>query len=166
MGAPLLSVCWNCNSWDAHKSQKIAALVATNHADVILITDARIDGWRLKTSVENFAGILQKSTGKIWDGVATPKHDLHRVGGNLIMYSNKITRPKFKHLMPLGVFSSLDGRWKDQDFSFLLVYRPPTDGTETSLRALVTSKIGKDMEEKLWDEIEEKVNLGPNLAMW
>jgi hypothetical protein len=146
LGPALVAICWNSNSWDVHKSQKIASLAHTSHADVILITDSRIDSWRLNSAVNNFAKVLQQSTGKIWNGEATSKHRLHRVGGNLIMFSNKVWRPKIEHLMPLGVLSSFDGRWNDQDFSFLSIYRPPIDGTDTSLRALVNNELGSDME--------------------
>ena len=144
-----------------HKSQKIASLAYSSKADVILITDARIDSWRLKTAVESFSKTLQKATGKVWSGEATPRHELHRVGGNLIMCSNKITKPKIKHLMPLGVLSSLDGKWKNQDFSFLSVYRPPLDGTDTSLRALTTKALDCDMVDVLWERINLKMDLGP-----
>ena len=149
VGSPLVAISWNSNSWDIHKSQKIAALADSSKADVILITDTRIDSWRVKAVVDNFSKLLQKLTGKIWTGEASPKHDIHRVGGNLIMHSNKITRPKITHLMPLGVLSSLDGKWKSQDFSFLSIYRPPIEGSDTSVRSLVTSALHSDMEKVL-----------------
>ncbi len=62
--------------------------------------------------------------------------------------------------MPLGVLSSLDGKWKNRDFSFLSVYRPPLDGTDTSLRALTTKELERDMEDVLWERIESKMDLG------
>ena len=152
-GSPLVAISWNCNSWDIHKGLKIASLAHTSKADVILITDARIDSWRLKSAVDSFSKTLQKATGKVWNGEASSKHELHRVGGNLMMFSNKIIKPKIKHLMPLGVLSSLDGKWKNHDFSFLSVYRPPLDGTDTSLRALTSNALKCDMEEVLWERI-------------
>ncbi len=115
----------------------------------------------VSTAADSFAKTLQKATGKVWTGEATAKHRLHRVGGNIIMYSNRVVRPIIKHHMPLGILSSLDGRWKDQDFSFLSVYRPPTDGTPTSLRNLVDAEIGSDLEEVLWSKIFNKMDLGP-----
>ncbi len=160
LGTALIAISWNCNSWDVHKAQKLSSLAETCCADVILVTDARIDEWRLKLAVDSFSKTLQKATGKIWGGEATAKHPLHRAGGNLIMYSNRVCRPKIKHLMPLGTLSSLDGRWKDQDFSFLSVYRPPLEGTDTSLRALVNTDLGTDMEDALWERIESKMDEG------
>jgi hypothetical protein len=160
-GDPLISINWNCNSWDFHKSQKVAELANSSKADVIMITDTRIDHWRLREAVDRFAKTLQLATGKIWNGEASPKHLTHRMGGNLIMYSNRISKPRVNHLLPLGILSSLEGRWKKQDFCFLSTYRPPEDGSETSLRALTSDAIGSDMEPKLWEVIDNKMNTGP-----
>jgi hypothetical protein len=41
-GDPLVSINWNCNSWDFHKSLKSAKLANTMKADVILITDTTL----------------------------------------------------------------------------------------------------------------------------
>jgi hypothetical protein len=61
------------------------------------------------------------------------------------MYSNRIEKPKAYEIMPLGVLSCLEGRWKNLDFSFLSVYRPPEGNDKTSLRALTTQQLGVDM---------------------
>jgi hypothetical protein len=116
-GDPLIAINWNSNSWDFHKSQKIAELANTAGADAILITDTRIDQWRVKEAVTVFARTLQRATGKVWDGEASPKHAVHRMGGNLIMFSNRISKPKIKHILPLGVLSCLEGSWNKTDFS-------------------------------------------------
>jgi hypothetical protein len=160
-GDSLISINWNCNSWDFHKSQKVAELANVSKADIIMVTDTRIDHWRLRESVDRFAKTLQLATGKIWNGEATPKHLTHRMGGNLIMHSNRISKPKISHLLPLGILSSIDGKWKKQDFCLLSIYRPPEDGGDTSLRALASDAIGSDMEPKLWDMIENRMNMGP-----
>ena len=77
MGDSLISINWNCNSWDVHKSIKISNLAFTSKADAILITDTRIDVWRTKAAVDSFSKSLQKATGKIWTGFASPKHMEH-----------------------------------------------------------------------------------------
>jgi hypothetical protein len=105
-GDSLVAINWNCNSWDFHKAQKIASLADSQKVDAILLTDTRIDSWRTKTAVDQFARTLQKSTGKIWEGFASPKHPDHRVGGVLIMHYNRINDPKIKEIMSLGVLSS------------------------------------------------------------
>ena len=134
----LVAINWNCNSWDFHKAQKIAALADSQKADAILLTDTRIDAWRTKTAVDQFAKTLQKATGKIWEGLASPKHPNHRVGGFLIMHSNRISKSKIKEIMPLGVLSSLEGSWNNQDFCLLSVYRPPEENDKVSLLSLAS----------------------------
>jgi hypothetical protein len=64
-GDSLISINWNCNSWDFHKSQKVAELTNTAKADIIMITDTRIDQWRLREAVDRFSKTLQLATGKI-----------------------------------------------------------------------------------------------------
>ncbi len=78
-----------------------------------------------------------------------------------VMYSNRITKPKVEHILPLGVLTSLEGRWHLQDFTLLSVYRPPEDGGEISLRSVVSSSLDGDLEAKLWGTIEDKMDNGP-----
>ena len=160
-GNSLVSISWNCNSWDVHKAIKVSQLALSSKADAILLMDTRIDHWRTKAAVASFAKHLQKATGKIWDGVATAKHAVHRVGGSLVMYSNRITKPKVDHIIPLGVLTSLEGRWHHQDFTLLSIYRPPEDGGDISLRNVVSSSIDCDLEKRLWEAIEDRMDNGP-----
>jgi hypothetical protein len=157
-GDSLNSINWNCNSWDIHKSIQIANLALTSKCDAILITDTRIDSWRTKTAVESFAKTLQKSTGKIWNGFASAKHPDHRVGGCMIMYSNRIGKPKAYEIMPLGVLSCLEGRWNNLDFCFLSIYRPHEENDKVSLRSLTTHLLCTDMETTLWSHIDAKMS--------
>jgi hypothetical protein len=78
--------------------------------DVIMVTDTRIDSYRELQAVSSFSKTLQRLTGKGWDGDAHGKHHSHRVGGCIIMYSNRIKKPKVKKILPLGILSSLQGR--------------------------------------------------------
>ena len=63
--------------------------------------------------------------------------------------------------MPLGVLTSLEGRWQSQDFCLLSVYRPPEGNDKVSLRSLVDDELGTDMEEVLWSKIDARMSLGP-----
>ena len=66
-------------------------------------------------------------------------------GGCLIMFSNRIDKPKAYEIMPLGVLSCLEGRWNMVDFCLLSVYRPPEENDKISLRSLTTHLLGSDM---------------------
>ncbi len=43
----LRTIHWNSNSWDLTKAMKIANLANTEKADVVMITDTRIDNLRV-----------------------------------------------------------------------------------------------------------------------
>ena len=66
MGDNLKAIFWNSNSWDLSKAHAVADLVTLEDADVIMITDARIDQHRELSAVDSFARTLQRITNKTW----------------------------------------------------------------------------------------------------
>ena len=160
-GDMLRVVFWNCNGWDYHKSQKVAELTASIKADVICITDSRINKHREISAVDSFAKVLLIKTDKTWRGTVSPMRQNERVGGDIIMFSNLISKPKVTHLIPFGVLSSLDCRWGVTDISILSVYRPILNDDPGSLRSIVEKSIDTNLENRLWKTMADRTDLGP-----
>ena len=160
-GDNLKAIFWNSNSWDLSKAYSVADLASLEEADVIMIRDARIDKHRETSAVDSFARTLQKITDKTWKGIVSPKHPDHRIGGDLIIYSNRIDRPRVSHVIPFGVLSLLSCKWGHNDVNLLSVYRPPISELPGSLRVLTTEKINGDLEECIWNSIDSRMEEGP-----
>jgi exonuclease III len=160
-GDILRVIFWNCNGWDYLKSQKIAELASSSKVDIICVTDSRIDKHREVSAVDSFAKILLSKTDKIWRGSVSPKLRRERVGGDIIMFSNLVCRPKITHTIPYGVLSNLDCRWGSKDISIISIYRPTMNDEPGSLRTITETAISSNLENRIWKTISERSDLGP-----
>ena len=79
-------------------------MASLENADVILISDARIDAHREVIAVDSFARTLRGITNKTWKGLVSPRHPKHRIGGDLIMFTNLIKKKKKKNGLKIQIF--------------------------------------------------------------
>ena len=111
MSLDSLKMCfWNCNTWNRLKALKVAQIANEYQLNIICITDSRIDSWRPLSAVNSFARILGTVTAKVWKGSVTPKYDGSNVGGDIIMYSDQISKPSIRQVIPCGVLTELTCR--------------------------------------------------------
>ena len=65
------TVFWNANAWNAQNCEKVADVVKRANADVLCITDARMDEGRARY-MHGYLSTLKRLTGKNWRGKMEP----------------------------------------------------------------------------------------------
>jgi hypothetical protein len=67
---------------------------------------------------------LNRVTSKVWKGSVSPKQHNRNVGGDIIMYSNRVSNPSIHHVIPCGVLTELSCKWGGELITILSAYRP------------------------------------------
>ena len=131
-------------------------MVKRANADVLCITDARMDEGRTRY-MHGYLSTLKKLTGKNWRGKMEPmpaRRTKCSVGGDVIFYSDKCSKVVKRPILPHGILSSLDFVWGGTQMKVLSVYRPyvGVKEAEGALRTLAQS-IVPGFEKRLWEEM-------------
>ena len=101
---------WNSNGWDKERCDRVAQVAAEEQADVICLTDVRMDQGR-KKGLKSYESILEKATGRSWKGKLTARSGKKRkcyVGGSLLMTSHRCSDERYTELMEYGVMNKTD----------------------------------------------------------
>ena len=154
--AEFKAIFWNANTWNAQNCEKLVASVTESKADVICITDARLDNFKVRY-IGGYCHTLQKATGKSWRAKLEARPDRRlkcMVGGDILFYSEKCTKVIKSPLLPYGTVSSLSLLWEGVNIRVISAYRP-YDNKEASEGALRTAalRVLPGFEEAFWEEI-------------
>jgi hypothetical protein len=166
------TVFWNANAWNAQNCEKVADVVKRSNADVLCITDAKMDEGRTRY-MHGYLNTLKRVTGKNWRGKMEPmpaRRTKCFVGGDVIFYSDLCSKVVKRPILPHGILSSLDFVWGGTQMKVLSVYRPYVGAKETegAFRTLAQSII-PGFEKHLWEEMLKpsavKTFIGKDLNM-
>ena len=89
--ANLKVIFWNANCWNAVNCEKIAEVARSSDADVICVTNARMDASKARF-MNGYTSTLKRLTGNTWRGKfeARPARGSKCVvGGDIIFFSEK-----------------------------------------------------------------------------
>jgi hypothetical protein len=110
----LRTIFWNTNGWKSGETiDKLAMIVEAarkEDAELICLTDTRLDGIEELRYLSNAISSLRKGTGKTWaDKIISRKEDL-RVGGALILYSAEWTQVNVREAIKYGCLTEFSAK--------------------------------------------------------
>jgi exonuclease III len=153
---------WNSNGWEQDRCNKIAEVAFEEDADVICITDARMDPNR-EAHVKGYEKILDRITGKKWRIKMTCRPGKRKgcfVGGSLLMTSHNCANVRRVGLVKYGVVDKAEMIWLGQKVTVISTYRPYENDAKGSLRSALKKEYEGNFEDKYWDSIRENTRKG------
>jgi hypothetical protein len=152
----MIKVFWTANAWNAQNCEKVADVVKRANAEVLCITDAKMDEGRTRY-MHGYLSTQKRRTGKNWRGQLEPmpfRRTKCSVGSDVIFYSDMCSKEVKRPIIPHGILSSLDFVWGGTQMKGLSVYRPYVGAKETegAFRNLAHS-IVPGFERRLWEEM-------------
>jgi exonuclease III len=153
---------WNSNGWEQDRCNKIAEVAFEEDADVICITDARMDPNR-EAHVKGYEKILDRITGKKWRIRMTCRPGKRKgcfVGGSLLMTSHNCANVRRVGLVKYGVVDKAEMIWLGQKVTVISTYGPYENDAKGSLRSALKKEYEGNFEDKYWDSIRENTRKG------
>ena len=154
---------WNANGWDASNCEKLAEIARSAAADVICVTDARMDPSKVRF-MNGYLSTLKRFTRKRWRGKfeARPVRGTKCVvGGDIIFFSEKCSKVVKDPLLPYGTVSVLRLVWEETPMRVVSVYKPYKSAEEADGSLIkAVSKLVEEFEETFWDEVFSPPSLG------
>ena len=106
---------WNCNGWKGDGTIDKAALLGSiardEEAEMMCITDVRLDNLEGMRGKSNICRTLGRITGKTWAGEHIARREDKRSGGAYILHTVDWTNVKIKEKIKYGVMIDIEGNW-------------------------------------------------------
>ena len=152
--SPLQVVFWNANGWNAQKCEQILETVKISGADMICISDARLDSFG-RSYIEGYCKKLREATGKTWRKKLEARPERKPkclIGGDIVFFSEECSKVSKTATSPYGTVSRINMLWKGAEVRVISVYRPYHGASDAigSLRNAVT-KLDPEFEDSFWD---------------
>ena len=150
---------WNCNGWRGDgtidKADLLGAIAKDEGAEMMCITDVRLDNLDGMRGIKGICRRIGTSTGKTWAGVYISRREDKKSGGTYIFHTIDWTKIKIIEKMKYGVVTEITGNWNGKKHKIVSVYRPCYSSAEGSLRLAMDLDWKGRFEEKFWDSINE-----------
>ena len=147
------------------QDREIAQIANEEDADVICITDARMDPNR-DSHMRIYEKILNKETGKKWRSKLTYRPGFKRgcyMGGSILFTSHNCADVRRLGIIEYGIMDRIDLKWRKTKVGILSTYRPYENDAKGSLRT-TASKGTEDFEEYYWDNLDRNTG-GKNIIV-
>ena len=166
-------VFWNCNGWRGDgtidKADLLGGIARDEKAEMICVTDIRLDNLEGMRGVKGICRRLGISTGKTWAGVHITRREDKKIGGAYIFHTIDWTKVKIVEKLKYGVLTEITGNWNGKKHKIISVYRPCYNSSEGSLRLAMDLEWKGGFEEKFWEMIntenESKCMVGGDFNM-
>ena len=150
---------WNCNGWKGDgtidKATLLGGIAKDEDAEMMCITDVRLDNWEGLKGRASICRTLEKATGKTWGGEYISRREDKRVGGAYILHTVDWTNVKINKKIKYGIITEINGDWNGKRYRVASVYRPCFGTTEGSLRMTMDIEYKAKFEEEFWNKMGE-----------
>ena len=148
---------WNCNSWRGDgtidKATLLGAIARDEEADMMCITDVRLDNLDGLKGKSTICRTLGRITGKTWAGEYMARREDKRTGGAYIFHTVDWTNVKMNERIKYGVMTEINGNWHGRKYRVISVYRPCYGQSEGSLRITLDLELKAKFEEEFWNKL-------------
>ena len=100
---------WNCNGWRGDrtidKATLLGGIAKDEDAEMMCITDVRLDNWEGLKGRASLCRTLEKATGKTWGGEYISRREDKRVGGAYILHTVDWTNVKITQKIKYGIIT-------------------------------------------------------------
>ena len=106
---------WNCNGWKGDgtidKAALIGGIAKDEEAEMICVTDVRLDNIDGERGKSNICRTLEKVTGKTWAGEYISRREDKRSGGSYIFHTVEWTNVKITTKIKYRVMTEINANW-------------------------------------------------------